>query len=210
MIQGLVYPKSTISAAKAVLAFALLIASPADTACAKRTVVIDAGHGGADNGTRWGGVEEKRLALDIAKRVEAMLRQKNIPTAMTRTEDTTVTLDERIAFSNKHKDAIFVSIHFNASRDTSIRGTETYYMSARGKTLASIIQTRLGKRILTRNRGIKRKTNLAVLHKTTGVAVLVECGFISNAWERERCNSPWLRNILAEEITAGIVAYYKR
>jgi len=129
---------------------------------------------------------------------------------MTRSEDTTLSLDDRIALANKHKDAIFVSIHFNASRDTSIRGTETYYMSDRGKVLASIIQARLGKRILTRNRGIKRKTNLAVLHKTSGVAVLVECGFISNSWERDRCNSPWLRNIMAEEITAGIVAYYNR
>lgn len=187
-----------------------LLASLSGMAVAKQTVVIDAGHGGADNGTRWGGVEEKRLALDMAKRVEAILRQKNIPTVMTRTTDTTVTLEERVAIANKLDNVIFVSIHFNASRDTSIRGTETYYMSEEGKTLASIIQARLGKRILTRNRGIKRKTNFAVLHKTKGVAALVECGFISNKWERDRCSSPWLRNIIAEEITAGIVAYYNR
>ncbi len=201
---------SAPSAARPFLVAVVLGALLISSAFGKKTVVIDAGHGGADNGTRWGGVEEKRLALDMAKRVEAMLRQKNIPTAMTRTADTTVTLDERVAIANKFDDVIFVSLHFNASRDTSIRGTETYYMSAEGKTLASIIQARLGKRILTRNRGIKRRTDLAVLHKTKGVAALVECGFISNKWERDRCDSPWLRNILAEEITAGIVAYYNR
>jgi len=189
------------------LALGLVLAGRAGAA---RTVVIDAGHGGADNGTRWAGVEEKHLALDLAKRVEALLRQRNIPTAMTRTSDTLVKLEDRVAVANRHDNAILVSIHFNASRDTSIRGTETYYMSAKGKTLASSIQARLGQRILTRNRGIKRKTNLAVLNKTKGVAVLVECGFLSNPWERERCNSPSLRNILAEEIADGIAAYYHR
>ncbi|MCB1093041.1 MAG: N-acetylmuramoyl-L-alanine amidase, partial [Verrucomicrobiae bacterium] len=68
------------------------------------------------------------------------------------------------------------------------------------------IQTELGNRILTRNRGIK-PSRLKVLEKTKGTAALVECGFISNRWECQRCASTWLRQILAEEIVEGILKY---
>lgn len=189
------------------LVLALLLGMVA-TAAAKKIVVLDAGHGGSDNGTKWGGVAEKNLTLDLTKRVDAILKQKNIPTVMTRTTDKTLELDDRASIANKQSNPIFVSIHFNASTNTSIKGIETYYMSSAGRRLAAIVHGRLAKRIRTSNRGLKQKSNLVVLRKTKGVAILIECGFISNPWERERCNSSWLRNILAQEIAAGIITYY--
>ncbi len=179
-------------------------------ASAKRVVVLDPGHGGSDNGAKWGGVAEKHLTLDLAKRVEGILKQKNIPTIMTRRRDVTVSLDGRAKSANRYSDPIFVSIHFNASRNRSIKGIETYYMSSKGKSFARIVQSRLANRIRTPNRGIKQKSSFAVLRKTKGPAILVECGFISNSWERERCKSSWFKNILAQEIAAGITSYYRR
>jgi N-acetylmuramoyl-L-alanine amidase len=192
-----------------VLLLAFLILEAGNTAEAKKVVVLDAGHGGSDNGTKWGGVAEKGLTLDLAKRVESILKLKGIPTVMTRTTDKTLELDSRAAIANRHDSPIFVSLHFNASTNTSIKGIETYYMSSAGKRFASVIQNRLAARIRTQNRGLKQKSNLVVLRKTKGVSILVECGFISNPWERERCNSSWFRNVLAQEIAAGIVSYYK-
>lgn len=192
----------------ALLAVSLALLGGTGSGFAKKIVVIDAGHGGSDNGTKWGGVAEKTLTLDLAKRIEAILKQKNIPTVMTRTTDKTLELDSRAAIANRQSNSIFVSIHFNASTNTSIKGIETYYMSSTGRRLASLVQNRLAQRIRTADRGIKQKSNLAVLRKTKGVAILVECGFISNPWERERCNSSWFRNILAQEIAAGIASYY--
>src|SRR5688572_3315666 len=101
-----------------------------DTTRTFRTVVIDAGHGGKDNGAyrRYGGAE-KTATLDVATRLEQKLRESEFKTVMTRSSDTFISLDKRAAISNRQKNAIFVSIHFNDARRRGIRGIETYYHS---------------------------------------------------------------------------------
>jgi N-acetylmuramoyl-L-alanine amidase len=196
-----------------IILFSILLASfaLASSASAVKTVVIDPGHGGRDNGAKWGGVAEKDLNLDVARRVEALLKKRRIPVVMTRRSDVYVSLDARAAKANRYKDSLLVSIHFNAVTNLKVTGIETFYLSQRGSKLANSIQRRLAKRISTRDRGTK-KHHYGVLKKTRGVAVLVECGFISNGWERKRCASSWYKNILAQEIASGIaahLAYYK-
>ena len=144
----------------------------------------------------------------MAKRVEKMLKARGIPVVMTRRTDTYVSLDRRAAIGNRYNNSIFVSIHFNAHTNRSIKGIETFYISSKGKRLADSVQRRLSKRINTNDRGSK-KHHYAVLKKTRGVAALVECGFISNRWECRRCNTVWYKDILAQEITDGIAAYYR-
>lgn len=187
------------------LLVAIIFIIASDTLAAK-TVIIDAGHGGKDKGAYWYGISEKTLTLDVAKKVEALLKQKNIKVLMTRRADKYVSIQDRASIANKHKNAIFVSIHFNAHTNSSVKGIETFYISSKGKELASSIQCRLAKRIKTRDRGSK-KYHYAVLTKTKGVAALVECGFISNRWEGNRCSSTWYKDILAQEISDGIAAY---
>ena len=172
------------------------------------TVVIDPGHGGNDKGSNWAGIYEKKLTLDLSKRVQRILKSKGIPTVMTRSSDKYVALDQRAAIANRNSHFIFVSIHFNGHRNTSYTGIETFYYpgSSKGRKLAGKIQHELGNRIKTKNRGIK-SSRLKVLRLTRGPAVLIECGFLSNKWERNRCNAPWLREIIAEEIVQGIMAY---
>ena len=171
-----------------------------------KTVIIDPGHGGKDKGAYWYGISEKTLTLDVAKKVESLLRSKGIKVLMTRKSDHYVSIQDRASIANKHSNAIFVSIHFNAHTNSSVKGIETFYLSSKGKKLASSIQSRLARRINTRNRGSK-KYHYAVLRKTKGVAALVECGFISNRWEGNRCASSWYKEILAQEITDGITEY---
>ena len=171
-----------------------------------KTVIIDPGHGGKDKGAYWYGISEKTLTLDVAKKVESLLRSKGIKVLMTRKSDHYVSIQDRASIANKHSNAIFVSIHFNAHTNSSVKGIETFYLSSKGKKLASNIQSRLARRINTRNRGSK-KYHYAVLRKTKGVAALVECGFISNRWEGNRCASSWYKEILAQEITDGITEY---
>ncbi len=173
---------------------------------AKTVVVLDPGHGGKDNGARWYGISEKTLNLDVAKRVESLLKKKGITVVMTRRTDTFVSLDHRAKIANRHAGAVFVSIHFNAHSNRSIKGIETFYISSKGRNLAQSIQKRLANRINTNDRGSK-KHHFAVLTKTRGVAALVECGFISNHWENRRCATTWFRDILAQEIASGIAAY---
>ena len=91
------------------------------------TVVVDAGHGGKDNGAlrRYGGAE-KNATLDVATRLARKLRESQFRTVMTRSSDVFIPLDERAAISNRQANAIFVSVHFNDSGRRGIRGFETY------------------------------------------------------------------------------------
>ncbi|MEM9284150.1 MAG: N-acetylmuramoyl-L-alanine amidase [Verrucomicrobiota bacterium] len=171
-------------------------------------VVIDPGHGGKDPGSTSFGLVEKELALDLAKRLEIILAGKGILTELTRTTDEFIELVDRAEIANSKKKTIFVSLHFNAHTDRSISGTETLYWpgSDSGRELASYIQSELGRRLVTRNRGFKPE-RLKVLEETKSTAVLIECGFITNRWEAQRCGAEWFRQILAEEIAQGILRY---
>src|SRR5690606_21544077 len=118
------------------------------------TVILDAGHGGHDGGAAWYGLREKRLNLDVAQRVERLLKAKGLRVVMTRRTDTFVSLDARANTANRYARSVFVSIHFNANRTTSIHGMEGYYRSSKGKTLARSILRSMDRRITGKNRGL--------------------------------------------------------
>src|SRR5207237_316999 len=90
-----------------------------DTSKSFSTVVIDAGHGGKDNGAyrKFGGAE-KIATLDVAKRLSRKLRESDLKIVMTRSTDVFIPLEQRVAIENAQKNSIFVSIHFNDSRRT--------------------------------------------------------------------------------------------
>jgi N-acetylmuramoyl-L-alanine amidase len=93
-------------------------------------VVIDAGHGGHDPGTKGKLTKEKDVALKIALKVGAYI-EKNIPSVKviyTRKDDRYLALDERAAIANKAKADLFICIHVNANPNTKAYGTETYVM----------------------------------------------------------------------------------
>lgn len=94
------------------------------------TVVIDAGHGGHDTGCQYAGVEEKHVALSIAKRLGKKIEQehKDVKVIYTRNDDTFIELWERPAIGNRNDADVFISIHCNANPKTTVYGTETYVM----------------------------------------------------------------------------------
>jgi len=169
--------------------------------------VLDAGHGGSDPGAKWGGIAEKKLTLDVAKRTKKLLEKKGVTTVLTRGADSGLSLDQRAAKANRYRNAVFVSVHFNAHWKRNIKGIETFYMSNQGRSLATRVHSRLARRIRTNNRGTKLTKRLGVLRKTRCPAILVECGFLSNSWERKRCSSTWYRQLVAQSIAEGIIAY---
>jgi N-acetylmuramoyl-L-alanine amidase len=94
-------------------------------------IVIDPGHGGHDTGTVGPtGLREKDVVLDVGLRLKKLVVQKlGYEVVMTRNDDTFIPLEERTAIANEKAADLFVSIHANASRDRSARGTETYYLN---------------------------------------------------------------------------------
>src|SRR6476646_4941913 len=176
-----------------------------DTTRSFTTVVVDAGHGGKDNGAfrRYGGAE-KNATLDVATRLAAKLRESQFRVVMTRSSDVFVDLDERAAISNRQNNAIFVSVHFNDSGRRGIRGFETYYHSPAARQLAYRIQQQILTLPGAVDRGVKT-ANFRVLRKAEYPAVLVECGFLSNRSEGAAARSASRRGNLADKIAEAIV-----
>ncbi|HEY1893693.1 MAG TPA: N-acetylmuramoyl-L-alanine amidase [Chthoniobacterales bacterium] len=169
------------------------------------TVVIDPGHGGFDQGGIPGQrVPEKMVALDTALRLQKLLQRAGLRTVMTRSTDLFVPLSVRSAIANSERDAIFVSIHYNASPRSSAHGIETYSENNRGAVLAARIQQQLITRVSTENRGV-RSAEYYVLRMCRLPAVLVECGFLTNPIEAQLALTSDYREKVAEQIAAGII-----
>lgn len=94
-----------------------------------RRVVLDPGHGGENEGTASrDGLLEKWLTLDIARRLRGLLEEAAFEVVMTRTQDVTLSLEERGELANRRRGDIFVSIHVNWLGDPEARGVETFYL----------------------------------------------------------------------------------
>ncbi len=96
-----------------------------------RRIVIDAGHGGHDPGTIGrGGLQEKDLVLDVALRLQRLVREElGAEVVMTRSKDVFIPLEERTAIANSKDADLFLSIHANSSRSPKARGIETYFLN---------------------------------------------------------------------------------
>lgn len=170
------------------------------------TVVLDAGHGGLDRGAKGvdGRSTEKAFALDTAKRIERGLRARGYRVIMTRRRDYFVPLPARVSMSNRQRGAVFVSIHYNWTRNSAVSGTETYYYNSRSYPLAANIQREVDRAAPTPNRGVKR-ARFHVLRNNARPAALVELGFMSSPRELRMIKSSFYRQRLADAVVRGIV-----
>lgn len=96
-----------------------------------KTVVIDAGHGGKDPGSRGSFSHEKVYTLKVARLLRDMLKKKGYKVIMTRDSDVFISLAGRVRIANKYPSAVFVSIHFNSGQSKA-HGIETFTISPVG------------------------------------------------------------------------------
>jgi len=96
-----------------------------------RTIVVDAGHGGEEDGAHGReGTLEKTITLNVARRLKAALEARlGSRVILTRDADQTVGLDERAAVANNNKADLFISLHANASVRPAMTGAEVFYLS---------------------------------------------------------------------------------
>ncbi len=199
-----------------------------------RGVVIDAGHGGSDNGATSRLGNEKTYTLDTAYRLDAILRAAGLKTVFTRRTDVFVDLYERAHIASLYPDYCFVSIHFNSATEEA-RGLETYCLSPRGAAstssayltrgdiqklpgndydtqnivLASMVHSeiiKLNPGDATADRGVKR-ARFVVIKQNVLPAILVEGGFVSNHMEAARVNRSEYRQNLAQAIARGVIRF---
>ena len=136
-------------------------------------IFINPGHGGIDAGAVGNNLIERDVAFFIGNRVETYLQAVGYDTMLFQFDGLQAICD---AANNWHAD-LFVSIHCNAGGGF---GTESFYISERGKLLATAIQNQILSSVATFNRGVKFDDEFFVLANTNMPAVLVECAFIDN------------------------------
>jgi len=196
------------------------------------TVVLDAGHGGFDQGAQSILGNEKDFALDVVERARDLLLRAGFNVRLTRSGDVFVPLEDRAAFANRQSNAVFVSVHFNAGARQEAGGLETYSLAPRGVpstnslnftlsdfqpcignirdpeniALATAMHAALITRVGGSDRGIKR-ARFIVLRDSDVPGVLIEGGFLTNPQDRVRIATPIYRQLLAQAILQGILSY---
>ena len=183
------------------------------------TIILDAGHGGADLGARAKPpyCEEKRLCLQMTRLVRKYLNQLGYHVVMTRNSDAFVPLSRRVEIADQASGDLFVSVHCNSSRTPMAKGIEIFFFddkeektrASSSKKLADAVLGRVLRRTLASSRGVK-KGNFFVIRETTMPAILVESGFLSNSEERSALRSRDYQEKIARGIADGIDHFLKR
>lgn len=151
------------------------------------TIVIDAGHGGFDNGARYQGRREKDDNLRLALAVGQILKQQGYDVIYTRTTDIYQSPFEKAQIANDAGADYFISFHRNSSEnDNTYHGVQTliYGGDEQAERLAESINAELEKAGFT-NLGIEERTGLVVLRRTEMPAVLIETGFLNSDRDNE-------------------------
>ena len=185
----------------------------------QKVIVVDAGHGGRDPGTRYGNTLEKDLNLEIAKVLEKELLKQGAIVYMTRDEDEDLSktsdyrkkradLRRRVNFIEKKESDLYLSIHLNWYKDYYYGGAEILYnnINKNNKVLATNLKESLtNNNIKTRD---LKTTNLYMYRNTNVVGVLVECGFISNKNDRYLLKTKWYQEKFSKALVEGVIKYF--
>ncbi len=175
-------------------------------------VVLDPGHGGANDGTKMAippYTKEKSLALHTAIKVRDLLEQWGYRVRMTRTRDVFIPLAERVTFAQESHGQLFVSIHYNHAPNKHAHGIEIFYFdknafAKRSKQLAESILATICSYTKAASRGCHPASFHVLRENSTMPAVLVEGGFFSNAAEAKRLSDPNYVRTQAFAIAQGI------
>ncbi|MFQ3615936.1 MAG: S-layer homology domain-containing protein [Cyanobacteriota bacterium] len=179
-------------------------------------VILDPGHGGADPGvvvaeTQAGEVQEKDLTLAIAVDIAQLLKDYGVQTRLTRTDDRTVPLGDRLAVAQQAQPApsALISLHLNATRPPrpEVSGLETYHApdSADGHRLAQGIHTTLVQTLEMGDRGI-RPAAFALLRQPIP-AVHLELGYLTGDTDFANLTNPDYRQRLGKAIALSVVQF---
>lgn len=198
-----------------------------------RTIVLDAGHGGKDSGTRghFTPEDEKYYALDWTRRLAPLLEARGWKVVLTRSNDFDVSLADRVAVADRADADLFLSLHFNsAGSNGELTGLETYCLTPTGLPSNLLreydddpreshpnnvyddqnvqLASRLHRSILQNtgaaDRGVRRARFMAVLRGQHRPAVLIEGGYLSNATEARKIATPEYRQALAEGVARAL------
>lgn len=184
-----------------------------------KTFVLDAGHGGVDNGAQNGEIIEKELNLILVKKLEKELTSRGATVYLTREEDTDLSvttngrkrsdLYNRAKYINTISPDMYISLHLNSTTSPSWKGLQIFYTdkNKNNKYIAEIITNNLKNKIKN-VREIKKDNNYYMYKYIESPGILIEAGFISNPEENYLLRTEAYQNKLIISLAESIEKYY--
>ena len=189
------------------------------------TIILDAGHGGEDGGAVANGIIEKNINLSITKKLGALLKSAGFNVEYTRKSDTMLnaegsTLRERklsdmknrLSMFNSSEKNIVISIHQNKFTQEAYSGTQVFYSpnNENSAKLSEAIRENIVALLQPDNKRETKKADRGIylLYNADTPAILVECGFISNAQEAQKLKDNDYQNKIAFAVFSGLLEYY--
>ena len=193
----------------------------ADNSLYGKCIYLDPGHGGVDPGAYYGGVKEADINLSIAFKLRDELENVGATVYLTRDGDYDLSnnasdrkrndLYKRVKLINNSGCDMYLSLHLNATKSTSWHGAQVFYddINSNNVKLAAILQKQL-KVDLKTNRKHKEVTDGYIYRRVKIPGVLVEMGFLSNPYEREKLKTENYQYLIARSLVRGIKKYFKK
>ena len=185
----------------------------------KTVIIIDAGHGGKDGGSEQDGVKEKDINLDIAIKLNGLFRLFGYETVLTRNGDYStdggekfnkrLDLDNRVRLINSYENKVVISIHVNEFEESRYFGAQMFYKKTGNNALWAEKTMLRFKALQPENDRISKQINnvLYLYSRIDCPVLLAECGFLSNAAERELLKDEAYRMKIAMVLFSGYTDY---
>lgn len=168
----------------------------------EKTIVIDLGHGGKDNGVEVDGFLEKDLIFEIAQKIQALNADSEIKIILTRESDDFVSLKDRVEYINSLNPDLVISLHINSDPNTRVNGFDLFVSPQNSRNmesqeLANKIEASLSKEFSSN--GIK-ESNFYILKNVNTPSATIELGYLSNPGNRYLLTSEYGQHRIAEAI----------
>jgi len=176
------------------------------------TLVVDAAHGGHDNGAiGLHGYREKDMVLKIADKLEALSNDYNIKIVALRKEDKYITLQDRAALTNGANADAMISLHMNSTPDGKPAGNEyEFILDERSPYFkgSQLLSSTIGSKLSAMNiQSATHTRHLYVLANTKVPALTMECGYIANAANIDMIRNDATLEKLCRAILSSVVEY---
>lgn len=185
-------------------------------------VVLDAGHGGFDNGACVDGVSEADINFQIVKKLEQELLNRGCAVSLTRVDSESLNSpyarNKKVEDMAKRREKIqqlnpdlVISIHQNAFALTSVSGLQCFYANETpgSQVYATAVQDQFNHSELPIYKKVK-PTDFNLVEHSPCPAILIECGFLTNPHERKLLQTTTYQQILAYNIATAVMNEYQR
>ena len=178
-------------------------------------IVVDAGHGGHDQGAfASGGLTEKELTLSIARHIQKAGEAQNVRVILTRTEDQSLSLADRILIANRYKADLFISLHTNFNdQNSSASGIEAFISEQNAKFEESKVWSDKVVKQLTGLTGVNvngvKTYDFYLLKENSIPAVLLELGYLSNKADNAYLSDEKNQELISQRIIAAVTGSTK-